>query len=139
MDEINDREFHQDDLRRLKCIVHPRQLAGYNNIEVYPLQKVLDEYGSRFYSNGICYMLAYAMLNGYRRIELYGVDMMPFDSYIMELPGVSYWLGRCEHDGIECVIPAESHLGKTCDGKLYGWYGQHYGGENAPDLADGFE
>lgn len=98
-------------------------------IEIYPIDEVMDKFrGTRFFSNTICYMVAYALLYGYQKIYFYGIDLMTNTTYVQEKGGVEYWMGIAQGigaiDGVTEVINTQgSATGKTWDGLMYGWYG----------------
>ena len=87
---------------------------------VYPIDEVIRKFGRAYFANTVCYMIAYAMYMGIKKMNLYGIDHLTWQSYIVERCGVEYWLGRAEQSGIEIDIAEGSALLKTLDGKLYG-------------------
>jgi len=124
-DQITEKEFDFRALEQVSCIVasvpypdHPEW-----NIEVYPLQEVLNKFKTTFFTNAICYMVAYALLKGYERIWFYGIDMMTSTTYLFEKGGVEYWMGIAHAMGVPVINTKESATGKTIDGKLYGYWG----------------
>lgn len=97
-------------------------------VTVYPLEEVVNTFGTSYFSNSISYMIAYAMLKGVTRMDLYGVDHLTGRSYLSERAGVEYWLGRAEQLGIEVNVALGSAVLRTMDGKMYGyndWYTGH--------------
>lgn len=110
------------------------------NIEIYPIEDVLKKFPTRFFSNSIAYMIAYALLktktiqtpddalprpiSGYHKIKFYGIDMMNHSTYIQEKGGVEYWMGVALGMGVEVVNTVGSATGKTFNGKMYGHYGK---------------
>lgn len=69
--------------------------------KTYPLEKIVNGYGSRYFTNSISYMIAYAIYMGYEKIILKGVDVDSKSEYIFERPSIAYWCGRAESEGIE--------------------------------------
>jgi len=94
---------------------------------VYPLAEVVKKFNTTYFANTVCYMIAYAMYMGAEKMDLYGIDHLTWQSYIVERCGVEYWLGRAEQSGVEVNITQESALCKTMDGKMYG-YDEFYNG-----------
>ena len=108
-------------------------------IEIFPMEQLLQRFPTRFYSDTIAYMIAYALLytksvqgpddlrprviEGYNRIYLYGIDMMCNSSYVQEKGGVEYWMGVALGMGVEVVNTHSSSTGKTWNGRMYGYYG----------------
>ena len=112
---------------RLKFeIVAPTPYPGLV-VTPYPIEAVLLRFPTSFFTNTICYMIAYALLRGYRRIWLYGVDMLTHTSYIMEKGGVEYWMGVALGMGADVRNTPESATGRTFNGKLYGCWGEKQG------------
>jgi len=56
------------------------------------------------------YALALAILKGYRRIELYGIEVNPLEGYREQAECIFFWLGRASGMGIEIGIHPESRL-----------------------------
>ena len=86
----------------------------------YPLQEVIEFFGTKYFTNTISYMLALAIYEGFERIRLYGVDAPYGGIYFMEKSGLEYWIGRAQQKGIEVVPCQESLMLQTYDGLLYG-------------------
>ena len=110
------------------------------NVEVFPINEILQRFKTRFFSNSIAYMMAYALLKtktvqslddpvpkvveGYDKIFFYGIDMMTNSTYIQEKGGVEYWMGIAKGMGVEVINTRGSATGKTWNGKMYGAYGK---------------
>ena len=124
-DKITEREFSYPSLKQVKCLVTsvPYPEHGDWNIEVYPLNEVLNKFKTTFFTNAICYMIAYALLKEYEKIYFYGIDMMTSTTYLFEKGGVEYWMGIAHAMGVPIVNTKESATGKTIDGKMYGYWG----------------
>lgn len=93
-------------------------------VTLYPIEEILTRFRSKFFTNTICYMLAYALYLGYERIWFYGIDMLTHTCYIMEKGGVEYWMGVANGMGVEIINTKNSATGKTSSGKLYGDWGE---------------
>lgn len=85
--------------------------------EVYPLddvaRKLLPNFkrGSetnRYFTSGPAYAIALAIYLGYKRIELFGIEMEANAEYIYQRDGIGLWGGIAIGRGIEFVIPAQS-------------------------------
>lgn len=77
-----------------------------------PKDLVLSNF-RRYFTNSISWMLAMAILEGFKTIHLYGVDMAQDSEYIYERPSVEYFLGYVEGRGIRLVLPEKSDLLKA--------------------------
>ena len=86
----------------------------------YPLEKIITEFNTKFFTNTISYMLAYAIFLKFEKIYIYGVEVSFGAPYAQENRGIDYWIGRAQERGIEVIVPPTSHLLRTCSGTLYG-------------------
>ncbi len=91
----------------------------YGNLK-YPLEDVIVEFNTRYFTNTISYMLAYAAYLRIPKIYIYGVDVTFGATYAQENRGVEYWIGRAQERGLEIIVPPDSHLLRTVDGVMYG-------------------
>jgi hypothetical protein len=101
---------------------------------VYPMETINKKFKARnFFSNTISYMIAYALHihtkvkdgriyvhDGFKKIWIYGVDMLTKDEYELEKGGIEYWIGYAQGLGIEVEISPGSAVCKTCTGQPYG-------------------
>ena len=126
------------DMRLIKkvnpTLVFPTRYArfvesGFDKIEIYPIDEIQKKFNrTRFFSNSIAYMLAYALLHEYNRIHLFGIDMMTQSTYLQEKGGIEFWMGiaegmrACGKD-IRINNTKGSATGKTFNGKMYGYWG----------------
>jgi len=89
----------------------------------YPLDEIVKHFNSNYFTNGISFIIAYAIWKGATVINLYGVNMTVEEEYIAQKPNVEYWLGRAEGMGIEVNYQWEyTSLKKSKDGLLYGYF-----------------
>ncbi len=86
----------------------------------YPLDNVIRTFNTRFFTNTISYMIAYAIYLKFEKIYIYGVEVSFGAPYAQENRGVDYWIGRAQERGIEVIVHPQSHLLRTCSGVLYG-------------------
>jgi len=142
--EVLEEEYNVEKLIEFSgTLVLPRPFPVFDGLnipyEIYPIDEVLAKFPTRFFSNTIAYMLAYALLKtksiqghddlmprvieGYNKVYFYGIDMMTNTSYIQEKGGVEFWMGIALGMGVEVINPITSATGKTWDGKMYGYYG----------------
>lgn len=89
--------------------------------EAFPLQEAVKNFGMPFFTNTICYMIAYALLHGAREIETYGVNQAGSHEYTEEKGGVEYWLGIANGMGVKVTI----HGDKSQLMKFKGRYGHN--------------
>jgi len=125
---------HREWLSKATCPVymwakHPEIPASVP----YPLQDVLSKkvlpHGKpiseeAYYNNSISWMIAWAILEGYRTIAVYGVDMAlegvhGQSEYGHQRPSVEYFIGVARGLGIDVVLHEESEICKCAF--LYGY------------------
>ena len=75
--------------------------------EPFPLQECVKRFGMAYFSNTICYMIAYALLQGANEINLYGINQASSSEYFYERDGVTYWLGIANGMGVKITINGE--------------------------------
>jgi hypothetical protein len=103
-------------------ICAPEALGTFKNGIAFPLKEVQASFPKRdFLECTISYMLAYAILNGYERIGLWGCHFTGKEEYQCQLPSATWLLGYAEAKGIEIVIgPGGPLLVSACDAGRYG-------------------
>ncbi len=139
--------FNIDDLSQMLTFNHPAWKTGWtrekyferinklniplitsfyckelNKCEEFPLKKVVETFGNYYFTNTICYMIAYAMLEEVDEIDLWGVNQVGMKEYINERKGVEFWMGLAGGSGIKFDIKGGfSALLKLDKGILYGY------------------
>jgi len=94
----------------------------YIDLSSYPIDQVIDYFGTDFFTNTIDYMIALAIYRGATEIHFYGVNMTMDDEYSYQRPGVHFWIGMAMGRGIKIrVFGKDSTILKTPDGILYGY------------------
>lgn len=88
----------------------------------YPLRDIVEYFGTDYFSNTVDYALALAIFEGFKEIDLYGVNMANGTEYAYQKPGVDFWCGMAMGKGVKVRVFGEhSTIMKTRDGKLYGY------------------
>ena len=105
-----------------------------NSVE-YPINEVLEYFKPiKYFMNSMAYMLALAIMEGYERIETYGIDFRYFGdlgdelkyptNWLDETHCGAFWAGVAIGKGIEVVTTKRSSLMKPVfpdDPNLYGY------------------
>lgn len=73
----------------------------------YPLDLIIAKFNSRFFTNSISYMIAYALYNDFTKISIYGVDMDSESEYEFERPSVTFWIGFAKGLSVEVSIASD--------------------------------
>jgi hypothetical protein len=86
----------------------------------YPLEQVTRAFGRNIHLGGreitehftssFPYALALALLEGYPRIELYGIDLERGTEYTHHREALFFWLGIASHNGTTIIFPEQSEL-----------------------------
>lgn len=76
----------------------------------FPVHEVLDMAPRKNFDSSIAWMIALAILQGYKKIGIFGVEMMIHSEYAHQRPNLQYWVGFCDAKGIEVHIPEQSTL-----------------------------
>lgn len=88
--------------------------------ERYPLEDVLDlAPGIGYFTSSVAYAIALAILKGYKRIEVYGVEMETQSEYGHQRVGVAFWTGVAAGRGIQIDFHSPSFFSAP----LYGYDG----------------
>jgi len=106
-------------------------LKGYDAVPSsvkYPLQEVQkelirniyrgEEKVKKFFSSTFNYQMALALYRDYKRIELYGIEMLGEGEYSWQREMMGFWMGKADEMGVEVWMP------ETCallDQPLYGY------------------
>jgi len=115
-----------------KPVVTIRAIPGVDNLYEYPLSEVIAEFQQNYFANGASYLIAFALLCGVSKINIYGCD---FDypnrsDYEAGRCNFEFWLGYARAKGVQIAVPQESTLMDTIyrlDGKGRIGYGAVYG------------
>jgi hypothetical protein len=90
----------------------------------YPLDEISIKYLSNFnkrpYNSTPGYALALGIYQGYKEIEIYGVEMGTDTEYFWQREGFTFWLGVAVASGIKVTI----HTDKLLNAPLYGYEGE---------------
>jgi hypothetical protein len=81
--------------------------------QTFPLEKLRQRFGARdFYTCTMAYQLAYALMEGYKTVGLWGMELWQGSSRerTVELRCLEYWLGVAKGMGVEVVLPDYSCL-----------------------------
>ena len=87
-----------------------------NNRAMIPIDKIMDTFKVGFFLNVITYIIATAILQEPKQIDMYGVDMRPDagnETYSNEKGSVEFWCGVARGKGIKIVNSPESFVMKT--------------------------
>ena len=123
-----------DIIRRINEL-HVPLIAPYKYEEIplsqaFPLEEYEKRFGAPYFSNTISYMIAYAMLQNAKEIDLYGVNQASSSEFFYEKAGVEYSLGLAVGQGIKVTIHgAKSELlsnKKRFGGNILYGYNQLY-------------
>jgi len=107
--------------------VRAKALAEVQGVEYidrsnYPLEDVIDFFGTDYFSNTVDYAIALALFEMFDEIHLYGVTMMMGSDYYFEKPGVDFWCGMALGRRAKVIVHGQySTIMRTQNGCLYGY------------------
>ena len=88
----------------------------------YPIEDIVNYFGTDYFGNSLDYMIALAIYQGYDVIHTFGLNMSQGSKYIYEKPSTTFWLGIALGRGIELNLHGEEcGLLSTLDGKMYAY------------------
>lgn len=103
-------------------IVLSAEIEGIDNYEILPLEEMIEEYGSDYFSSSVSYMISYALYKGVTQLDLYGVNMVMNSEYVMEKGSVEYWIGYARGKGMKITVHGKKSEILTCPGgRLYAY------------------
>lgn len=78
----------------------------------FPLREALTRF-RRFFKGSVSYMIALAIMEGFKKIGFWGIDLSSSEEYGEQHPSAAYFAGLAEGMGIELIIPDEADFLKT--------------------------
>lgn len=108
---------HQQFLKQ--CFVPVYMQKKYDDIPnsiKFPKDEIIEFFkdkgckGAQYFTNSISWFIAFAIMEGFQYIGIYGVDMATDSEYGWQRPSCEYWIGLAEGMGIEVYIPPASDL-----------------------------
>lgn len=87
--------------------MHWGQCLGIANeitLDTYPINEVIAQLGSKYFTSSIAYMIAYALYSGAKEINIFGVDMEHETEYAYQRPCLAYWLGYAKAMNVNIKI-----------------------------------
>ena len=72
--------------------------------QAFPIDECVKRFGMPYFSNTIAFMIAYALLQNPKEIELFGVNQASSSEYFYEKAGVEYWLGVAVGMGVKTTL-----------------------------------
>jgi len=86
-----------------------RELAGLPSSKRYPIENIIEEFGSDYFTSSVAYAIALAVYFGAEEIKLYGVALSFEGEYYFERPCVEYWIGFARGKGIKVTVGDPRH------------------------------
>lgn len=76
----------------------------------FPWMDMVKAFQTKYFTNTIAWMVAFAVTQGFEKIALYGIDMSRSEEYRDQRPSCEYFIGVARGMGIDVFIPEESSL-----------------------------
>lgn len=99
----------------------------------FPRREIQDTFGGnsvgspgRFFTGSVTWLLAFALLEKFDKIELWGFELKREHQFDFQRPGVFYWIQRAREMGIEVALQPSLEISAPGDpmtyaGPLYGY------------------
>lgn len=114
-------------INKLGCpLIAPYKYAEIPKSEAFPIHECVKEFGIPYFTNTICYMIAYALMKGAEQIDIFGVNQAGSHEYLEEKGGVEYWIGVAVGRGVRVTINGKDsgllkYKGRYGNSQLYGY------------------
>lgn len=89
------------------------------------IEKAIGESGD-YQTSSISWMIGLALLEGFEKIHLYGIDMAQETEYSEQRPCVEFLLGIAQGRAVETYLPDESDILKAIGQYAYGFAGSGF-------------
>lgn len=104
-------------------LVMPKKYDHLPTSEAFPLKEAIKEFGTDYFYTGIAFMICYAIMQGFKQIDCYGINMRGVDEKIKNAKAcVEFWLGIAMGRGIKVTMHGKyTDCLKTVDRRVYGY------------------
>jgi len=75
----------------------------------FPLDKIIKQFGT-YWTSTLAYAVAFAYVQGYKRVELYGFEMASDSEYWGQRANAAYIIGKARGMGMDVYVPPISNL-----------------------------
>jgi hypothetical protein len=76
----------------------------------YPIEDVIKSVGIDYFTSTVAFEVAYAVMEGFKEIALYGIDLIVGTEYDVQKANLEFHLGMAHGLGVKVVIPPQSAL-----------------------------
>jgi hypothetical protein len=106
-------EKYLEGLGQLSCPVYMQEKNPLvPNSVVYPMQDVVEQFGT-YFTNTISWEIALAIVEGFKEIKIFGIDMAVDTEYTTQRASCEFFLGIAFGRGIKIDVPPTSDLLKS--------------------------
>jgi hypothetical protein len=125
------KEGHWDFLKGTdQPVITLEQIPEIPTSVAYPLDEVMERFGTKYFTSTVAYQLAWAAIRDYDEVHIYGVNFIGREEYEYQRACTEYWIGLLRGMGIKVHVPETSCLLQS--GFLYG-YETHVLNKNVGD------
>ena len=119
--------FNVEEMNSLCVPIVSRNHVEGLDYEKYPYDDIVYKFGTEYFTNSICYVIAYALYTGVKKISLYGCEHLSAREYAQQKAGVEFWLGIAKGMGVWVKDYGHGTLFKVWDGVPYGFDQDEHG------------
>lgn len=109
---FTEREFSKVMNARKVPFITSEHNRKIKHCQSFPYKEIVRKFKVPYFTNTICYMIAYALYSGVTNIDVYGVSQMGAHEYVLEKGGVEFWLGLAMGFGVEVNVYGHTMLFK---------------------------
>jgi hypothetical protein len=120
--ERDNAEINRASIMNMQCPVYLQEAdPEIPHTIKFPLQELIDTFSpyfvepehTKYFTNTIAYLLAFAIYEGFEEIHVYGVDMAMSSEFSQQRPSCEFWLGVAVGRGSKIHVPNQADLLKA--------------------------
>jgi len=99
--------------RTFPVFVNQKPQGWPAHVQEFPRQQIQEYFGTDYFCSTPAWMLAWAIMQGYQAIEIYGVHLATEYEYVSQRPNLEWWMALALARGVTIKLPEKCPLMKT--------------------------
>jgi hypothetical protein len=99
--------------RNFPVFVNEKPAHWPDSVQTFPRQQIQEAFGTTYFCSTPAWMLAWAILQGYTSIEIYGIHLATEWEYVEQRPNFEWWLALALGRGVSIKLPEKCPLMKA--------------------------